>query len=133
MLNTLRNYIRRTKKDWNYITPLELFELQKKKKKDYILIDLRKKDEFDKGHIKGAINIFWCDILDDKNLRKLPKNKKIYLVCYVGHTSSQVMTMLKLLEYDAVSVKYGMGISPVEGIPVAGWLSYNYPITKEKK
>jgi len=132
MLNILRSYIKETKKDWNYITPSDFFALEQNKK-DHILIDLRKKKDFDKGHIKGAINIFWCDILDDKNIKKLPKDKIIYLVCYVGHTSSQVMTILKLLDYDVVSIKYGMGISPIQGIPVAGWLSYNYPVTSCKK
>lgn len=131
LLEHLRQYIKRTKKDWNYITPQQFYELHNKPgQKDYILIDLRKASEFKKGHIKGARNIFWCDILDEKNLAKLPKNKTIYLVCYVGHTASQVMTMLKLLGYKAVTIKYGMGISPVMGVPVAGWYSYNYPVTK---
>ena len=48
-------------------------------------------------HIKGSKNIYWINILDEKNLKKLPKNKFIFLICYVGHTSSQVLTILKML------------------------------------
>ena len=75
-------------------------------------------------HVKGAKNIFWLDILDEKNLKKLPKNKIIFLICYVGHTSSQILILLKLLGYNVVSIKYGYGLSPVKFIPVAGWLDY---------
>ena len=68
-----------------------------------------------------------------EQLKKLPKNKTIFLICYVGHTSSQVMTLLKLLGYDVVSIKFGYGLSPVKGIPVAGWLDYGLPVEKTCK
>ena len=79
-------------------------------------------------HVKGAKNIFWLDILDEKNLKKLPKNKIIFLICYVGHTSSQILILLKLLGYNVVSIKYGYGLSPVKFVPVAGWLDYGLPV-----
>jgi hypothetical protein len=43
------------------------------------------------------------------------------------------MTLLKLLGYDVVSIKFGYGLSPVKGIPVAGWLDYGLPIEKTCK
>jgi len=57
----------------------------------------------------------------------MPKDKQIFLICYVGHTSSQVMTLLKQLKYKVISIKYGYGLSPVMGVPVAGWLDYGLP------
>jgi rhodanese-related sulfurtransferase len=123
----LREYIKETKNDWNYITPIDFYNDYYLKKKDYYLIDLRKKQDYEKFHIKGAKNIFWLDILDEKNLKKMPKDKQIFLICYVGHTSSQVMTLLKLLKYKVISIKYGYGLSPVMGVPVAGWLDYGLP------
>lgn len=131
MLQQLKAYMQQTKNDWNYITPTEFYKKYYIPKKDYFLVDLRDNFTYKKGHIGNAINIFWMDILQDKNLKKLPKNKKIFLICYVGHTSSQVMVMLKLLGYDVVSIKYGYGITPVEGVPVAGWLNYKYPLVKK--
>jgi len=128
LLPKLRNYINKTKDDWNYITPSEFYNKYYKKKKDYFLIDLRKKQEFDKFHIKNAINIFWLDLLKEENLSKLPKNKTIFLICYVGHTSSQAMVLLKLLGYKVVSIKYGYGVSPVFEVPVAGWTHFGYPL-----
>ena len=68
------------------------------------------------------------DILKDHNLKKIPKNKKIFLICYVGHTSSQIMVLLRLLGYNAISIKFGYGVSPAFEVPVAGWINYNYPV-----
>lgn len=129
-IEILRNYLKSTKNDWNYITPLDFYNDYFLKKKDYYLIDLREEKEYKKGHIKGAKNIFWLNILDEKNVKKLPNDKTIFLICYVGHTSSQVMTLLKLLGYNVVSIKYGYGLSPVKGVPVAGWLDYGLPVEK---
>jgi len=52
-----------------------------------------------------------------KILKKLPKDKTIFLICYVGHTSSQILTLLKLLGYNVVSIKYGYGLSLIKGVP----------------
>ena len=137
MNNTLRKYLRSTKDDWNYITPIDFYNKYYLKKKkdanDYYLIDLRSKEEYKKGHIKGSKNIYWLNILDENNLKKLPKNKPIFLICYVGHTSSQVLTLLKLLGYNVISIKYGYGISPIKYVPVAGWLDYGLPIVRSTK
>ena len=127
---TLRDYLHSTKDDWNYITPIDFYNKYYLKKKDYFLIDLRSEKEYKKMHIKGSTNIFWLNILDEKNLKKLPKDKPIFLICYVGHTSSQVLTLLKMLGYNVISIKYGYGLSPVQGVPVAGWLDYGLPTEK---
>ena len=126
-VHELRDYLHRTKDDWNYITPMDFYNDYVVKKKDYFLIDLRSETEYNKMHIKGARNMFWMNVLDEKNLAKLPKDKPIFLICYVGHTSSQVLTLLKLLGYNVTSIKYGYGLSPVQGVPVAGWLDYGLP------
>lgn len=136
MNNTLRKYLHSTKNDWNYITPIDFYNkyyIKSKAYKDYDLIDLRSKSEYNKGHIKGAKNIYWLNILDENNLNKLSKNKPIFLICYVGHTSSQVLTLLKLLGYNVISIKYGYGISPIKYIPVAGWMDYGLPIVSNVK
>ena len=128
----LTEYLHNTKDDWNYITPKDFYE-QYYNKKNYFLVDLRDRKSYEKGHIKGAKNIFWLNALDPENLKRFPKNKKIFLICYVGHTSSQVMVLLKLLGYDVTAIKYGYGISPVQGVPVAGWLDYGYPVRSNQK
>jgi len=127
-INLIRSYIRNTQNDWRYITPLDFYnKYHLSKDKDYLLIDLRKPADYQKFHIDGSINIFWLNIFDDINLQKLSRDKKIFLICYVGHTSSQVMTLLQLLGYNVTSIKYGYGVSPVNNVPVAGWLDYKFP------
>lgn len=136
ILEREREFLRNSAKHWNYITPEDFYKkiflgksnLQGKK---WIVIDLRRSDEFRKGHIKGAKNIFWRDILRDESLRKIPKDKQVFLICYVGHTSSQVLTLLRLLGYKNIcSIKFGYGMSPTKGVPVGGWLDYGYPVVK---
>jgi len=131
-VSVLREYLHRIKDDWNYITPLDFYNKYYLTKKDYFLIDLRSETEYNKMHIKGARNMFWMNVLDEKNLAKLPKDKPIFLICYVGHTSSQVLTLLKMLGYNVTSIKYGYGLSPVQGVPVAGWLDYGLPTVRRK-
>jgi rhodanese-related sulfurtransferase len=138
LLETLRNYIDKTENDWNYITPVDFYHkyhTNKSQQGKYLLLDIRNKDVYDKYHITGAKNIFWMDLLKPENLKILPlDNTPIFLICYVGHTSSQALVLLKLLGYKAIGIKFGYGISPVFEVPVAGWLDYNYPtINKIKK
>jgi rhodanese-related sulfurtransferase len=128
ILDFARSFVDNTKDDWNYITPEEL---NKSDLSDFYILDIRKPEDYAKGHIEGANNIFWLDLLKDKNLKKLPKDKKILLVCYVGHTSSQVLVILKMLGYDVISLKFGMGKSPDEKVPISGWLDFGYKVTKE--
>lgn len=134
-LSLARKYIENTKNDWNYILPTEFYEkyypmLENKTNRDFILVDLRSEDAFKEFHIKNSINIFWLNLLTEKNLKKLPKRKKIFLICYVGHTSSQAMVLLKCLGYDVTSIKFGYGMSPDSNVQIKGWLQYNYPIYK---
>ena len=126
-INFLREYLYKTQDDWNYITPKDFYNNYYLKNNNYFLIDLREEKQYKKMHIKGSKNIFWLNILDEENLKKLPKNKLIFLICYVGHTSSQILTLLKLLNYNVISIKFGYGLSPIKGIPVAGWLDYGLP------
>ncbi len=131
LLNTLRNYVDGTKNDWNYITPLDFYKKYLlSNNKNYFLIDIRRKEDYENFHVPGAYNIFWLDLLNDENLLILPKNKHIFLICYVGHTSSQAMVILRLLGYQVTSIKFGYGKSPDSKVPIKGWLDYNLPIVK---
>jgi rhodanese-related sulfurtransferase len=140
ILAKLRNYIKNTKNDWNYITPYDFYTKyysnQSKNKRKYVVIDLRKKRDYETFHIPYSKNIFWLELLSDKNLKRLSnyikKNKKIFLICYVGHTSSQAMVLLKLLGISVTSIKFGYGISPVKTAPISGWLQCGYPVTGNK-
>lgn len=131
MLEKLSKFVESIEDDWNYIIPTEL-KVDLMKGKNYFLLDTRKPEDFAKGHIEGATNIFWLEILKPENLKKLPRDKRIVVCCYVGHTASQVLVMLRLLGFDVRVLKFGMGKSPVVGVPVAGWENYGFETVREK-
>ena len=124
-------YLQTTKNDWNYITPSQLYHIlygDASHPRPCFLLDVRKKEDYLNGHIPGSVNIFWLDLFKEQNLRKIPKNCLVVIICYLGHTASQVLTLLKLLGYNAIVLKFGLGISPVKGVPIAGWTKFGYPI-----
>ncbi len=118
-------YLDSVGEDWNYILPEVLFN-DMKNNKDYFLLDVRREEEFEHNHIKGAENIFWLDVLKAENLEKLPKDKRIIIICYVGHTASQILVILKMLGYDVKVLKFGMGHSPIKGVPISGWINMSF-------
>ena len=64
---------------------------------NYIIVDVRTKEEYDESHIKGSINIPY-DEIDDKT--NLDKNKTIIVYCRSGNRSSKAYNTLKDLGYD---------------------------------
>lgn len=126
LIDKFKDFLEETKDDWNYITPMDFYKNYYNKKP--FILDLRQKNDFNQFHIRGSTNIFWLDLMKKENLNKLPKNKHIFLICYVGHTSSQALVLLKMLGYKVTAIKFGFGKSPVFGVPVAGWLNYNFPV-----
>jgi sulfur-carrier protein adenylyltransferase/sulfurtransferase len=75
---------------------------------DYYVISVRGADHYAVGHIPGAINIPWRTITGTENLRKIPTDQPIAVVCYTGHTAAVATTALRMLGYEAYNVKYGM-------------------------
>lgn len=63
---------------------------------NYIIVDVRTKEEYDEEHIKDAINIPY-DVIKDSNL---DKNKTIMVYCKSGKRSSTAYYTLKNLGYD---------------------------------
>lgn len=126
----LQDYLNNVGHNWNYILPRDLYEYYRHgvMHKMFFIVDLRKPEDYAKGHIPGAINIFWLDLLKPENLKILPTDKKILLYCYLGHTSSQAMVLLSLLGFSTISLKFGLGISPIKGVPVAGWSNYGFDL-----
>ncbi len=73
----------------------------------YFIIDLRKKEHYKVGHIPGAVNIRPNKLLPSLSLKYLPTNKPIVVYCYHGYTSVATTAYLRVLGYDAYSLKFG--------------------------
>ena len=71
----------------------------------YYVIDLRKPDDFNDGHIKGAHNTGLADVLTEaENAGGTP----ILVVCYTGQTAARAVGALRLMNFEAYSLKWGM-------------------------
>ncbi|MCX7793822.1 MAG: rhodanese-like domain-containing protein [Thermodesulfovibrionales bacterium] len=75
---------------------------------DFFLLDIRRPADYCAGHIKGAVNILFEEVAKPENLIKLPSDKPILIICYTGHTASQINAILNMLGYDAWTLRFGM-------------------------
>ena len=64
---------------------------------EYIIIDVRTKEEYSTGHIKDAINIPYDEINEET---ELDKNKLIFVYCKSGNRSRQAYNSLKSFGYE---------------------------------
>jgi len=90
------------------------------------VVSIRQQDAWDAGHIQGAILIPWAKGMQE-SFSQLPKDETIVVHCYSGQTAGQAVAILRLLGYDAVSMKSGMG-TPVTG--ASGWVNEGFPVVK---
>lgn len=97
-----------------------------KKDKNVIFLSVRKAEDYEKGHIEGAINIPFAKGMEQQ-FGKLPKDKKIIVYCYTGQTAGQTVAVLRMLGYDAVSLNGGMGMP--SNAP-QGWANQGLPVVK---
>ena len=70
-------------------------------KNNYVIVDVRTKEEYNESHIKEAINIPYDQI--DKNT-DLDKTKTILVYCKSGARSNKAYNTLKDLGYDVLDL-----------------------------
>ena len=63
---------------------------------EYVILDVRTKEEYDEGHIKDSINIPYDEI--DENI-DISKDKIIFVYCKSGNRSGQAYNSLINLGY----------------------------------
>ena len=75
--------------------------------KDYIILDVRRQDEFSSGHIPGAINIANETISEDSVKDVLPdKDQRIFIYCRSGNRSKQASEKLAQMGYNNI-IEFG--------------------------
>ena len=73
---------------------------------DYIILDVRRPDEFASGHIKNAINVP-NEIIGTSNISELPDKDQLILVyCRSGRRSKEASQKLVELGYTNI-VEFG--------------------------
>ena len=71
-------------------------------KGDYLIVDVRRADEFAEGHIPGAINIANEDILSAEPAELPDKDQVIYVYCRSGNRSKQASAKLATMGYTNI-------------------------------
>ena len=70
-----------------------------------VLVDVREPEEFDEGHIPGALNIdaALCVRKNQPHIEELlpDKSARIYMYCYSGARSGMAAASLRLMGYRA--------------------------------
>lgn len=69
---------------------------------DYILLDVREQDEFDEGHIPGAILIPYTEIDNRAEEMLTDKDKQILVYCRSGRRSKIASESLAKLGYTSI-------------------------------
>lgn len=73
---------------------------------DAVLVDVREQDEWDAGHVEGALHIPIGDFV--ARIGELPADVPLYVLCRVGGRSAQVVQYLVGQERAAFNVDGGM-------------------------
>lgn len=76
---------------------------------NYYIVNYWSETDYAWGHIPGAIQYTpAASLTSDTFLKTLPTDKTIAVYCYTGQTSAHVAAYLRVLGYDAKSVKFGV-------------------------
>ena len=73
--------------------------------KKMLVIDARDAGQFAKGHIPGAINMDWRQVLAKRN--EIPKNKPVLIYCNTGSLSAQAGFALRVAGWDNLRILQG--------------------------
>lgn len=66
------------------------------------LIDVRTPEEFDAGHLDGAVNLDWNAGALDAGVAELPKDETYVVYCRSGNRSAQATARMKELGFTSV-------------------------------
>lgn len=82
---------------------------------DAVLLDVREQDEWDAGHVAGALHVPIGQVI--ARLDELPE-QRLYVLCRIGGRSAQVVQYLVAQGRDAVNVDGGMYAWQAAGRPL---------------
>ncbi|RWZ58823.1 MBL fold metallo-hydrolase [Halobacillus fulvus] len=97
---------------------VEEFDSEYKDHEDYVIIDVRNQEEWDKGHIEGAQRILLGNLIED--IDQVPSDKTPVVHCQSGKRSAIAASVLQAEGYKNVLNLEG-GFS--------AWLQKNKPVT----
>jgi hydroxyacylglutathione hydrolase len=85
-----------------------------------LVLDTRGQDEWDSGHIAGAMHIYVGYL--EKSLSSVPKDRPIAVICNVGHRAGLGASILLRAGYPDVYNVLGS---------VKAWVAAGFPVIKD--
>lgn len=73
--------------------------------KKFLVIDARDAGQFAKGHIPGAVNMDWRQVLAKRN--DIPRDRPVLIYCNTGSLSAQAGFALRVADWDNVRILQG--------------------------
>jgi len=73
--------------------------------KKFLVIDARDAGQFAKGHIPGAVNMDWRQVLAKRN--DIPRDRPVLIYCNTGSLSAQAGFALRVAGWDNVRILQG--------------------------
>lgn len=97
---------------------------------NYYIINYWPNAEYlDPGHIAGAIQYTpSADLASDAFLKTLPTDKTVVVYCYTGQNSAKMAAYLRVIGYDAKSLKYGANSMIHDEMTASVWSEDNSPM-----
>jgi len=104
------------------VTPEKALEIIRAHKGDphFVILDVRTPQEYNAGHLAGAINVDFYSPNFKQQLSKLDRTKTYVLYCHSGNRSGRTVPIMKKLGFKRVY--------EIEG-GIANWLSQGLPLT----
>ena len=88
-----------------FISKQELQEKLTSNDRGFFLVDTREAEEYDSGHLPGALLIPWHMI--DEHIKGIKKDKELILYCQTNNRATRAAGTLEGLGYTKVSVYRG--------------------------
>lgn len=90
---------------------------------NYFIVNYWPENQYlDPGHIPGAYQYTpKADMVLAEDLKTLPTDQTVVVYCYTGQTSAYMAAYLRLLGYDAKSLKFGANGMIYDNMPQSKW------------
>lgn len=102
------------------LTPQEFSAQLKAKGDSALLVDVRTPDEFNSGHIQGALSVDFNGPAFSDEVAKLPKDKQVYIYCRSGGRSKASAPVFLNAGFKQVAnLAHGISAWQESGMPVS--------------
>ena len=86
------------------LTPAEAEKMIKTNQRDsaFVILDVRTPEEFNSGHLAGAVNVDYRSSDFQNKIDELSKSRTYLLYCRTGHRSANALSLMKSKGYQRV-------------------------------